>query len=363
MRPCFAEATHNHTTYWTDARAHVHARPAWPRQRTARCALLLSMLTTDFQAHAGVHIQGVHIQGVHIQGTAMHAGLQGPQLVLERERADGTPVRIDVLSFRGNRVAVRVHEPSSGLVREAEIHPRALVGATWSAESCDDAGTCHEITYRIAGVTRDESTNTMPEHAGNHDVWLYEVEYAELASSTPLNWAPVCRDDGDGLAGGVFVDGLWHTNGAREDGGYTFSCPDGVIAKCVSGWGYKPWKTLPSAEHGAVGLAALHQMCTRAARADYCGDGNAHTREGTLIDIFDGYGFNVRDESAPFTAESGFDQDLARWVERPRWPSGEPTDGGWRFATCGRPASDPTFGDEPAWLEVWSDPLLGLPTE
>jgi hypothetical protein len=361
MTACFAEATHSHIPYWTDVHENVRG-PKWPWQRTARCALLLSMLTTDFQAHAGVHLQGVHLQGVHLQGTAMHAGLQGRQLVVTHDPADGVAVRIDVLSFRGDRVAVRVHGPIGTEVRETEIHPTALVGATWSAESCDEEGECQEITYRIAGVLRDDSTNTMLEHAGNSDVWLYDVEYAELASPAPADWRSVC--DGDpGQTAGIFVDGLWHEDGAHDEEGYTFSCLDGVIAKCVRGWGYKPWKTLSSEEHGDVSLAALHQMCTRAARADYCGDGNAHTRDGTMIDIFDGYGFNVRNESLPFTAESGFDQDLARWVERPRWPTGEPTDDGWRFPTCERPASDPSFGDEPAWLEVWSDPLLGHPAE
>ncbi|HWN71140.1 MAG TPA: ADYC domain-containing protein, partial [Haliangium sp.] len=271
-------------------------------------------------------------------------------------------VRMDVLSFRGDEVVVHEYEPATGEVREAKIDPFKLVGASWTAESCDANGTCQEIAYRIADVVRDSSTNTMVEHASNDDVWLYEVEYAVLASPSPTDWRSVC--DGDaGPTAGLFVDGRWHEDGSREDGGYTFSCLDGVIAKCIRGWGYKPWKTLTSEEHGEVSLAPLHQMCTRAARADYCGDGNSYTRDGTWVDICDGYGFNVRDESRPFTAESSFDEDHARRVERPRWPTGEPTDDGWRFDTCERPASDATFGDEPAWLEVWSDPLLGQMTQ
>jgi hypothetical protein len=355
MTSCFAEATHSYTPYWTDAFENARG-PKWPWQRTARYSLVLSMLATiDFQAaHAGAHLQGAHLQGAHLQGahlqgTALHAGLQGQQLVLMLDRAGGAPIRIDVLGFRGEEVL-------------AVIHPTALVGASWTAESCDAEGTCQEIDYRIADVVRDESTNTMLEHSDNGDVWMYEIEYAVPASSTSVDWRSVCGGDAGPMAG-LFVDGLWHDDGTREDGGYTFSCPDGVIAKCVRGWGYKPWKTLISEEHGAVSLAPLHQMCTRAARADYCGDGNAYTRDGTLVDIFDGYGFNVRDESLPFTAESGFGEDHARWVQRPRWPTGEPMDDGWRFETCERPASDPTFESEPARLEVWSAPFLGHPNE
>jgi hypothetical protein len=346
MTPCFAEATHSHTSYWADTPIHVRG-PAWPWswpwswRRTAGCALLLSMLTTDFQAHAGVHCQSSHLQGADIEGAAMQAGLQGQQLAVV---LDGAPVRI--LGFRGDEVVVR-------------MHPTALLGATWSSESCDAVGTCQQIAYRIVDAVRDDSTNTMIEHADNEDVWLYQVEYAVLTSSTPADWRPVCGGDA-GPTAGLFVDGRWHNDGAHADGGYTFSCPDGVITKCVRGWGYKPWKRLTSEEHGEVSLAPLHQMCTRAARADYCGDGNSYTQDGTEVDIFDGYGFNVRNQSMRFfTAESGFDEDHARWVERPRWPTGEPIEDGWRFDTCTRPASDPTFGNEPAWLEVWSDPSLG----
>ncbi|HWN71607.1 MAG TPA: ADYC domain-containing protein, partial [Haliangium sp.] len=303
MTSCFAEATHSLTSYWTDARMNVRG-PKWPWQRTAGYALLLSMsmLITDFPTYAGVHCQGTHSQGaLPLQGTAMRAGLQGQQLEIMVAQASGAPVRMDVLSFRGDKVLVREHESPSSEVREAS----ELEGATWSAESCNAEGTCQEIAYRIARVMRDASINTMIEHSNNSDVPLYEIEYAVLTSPTPTDWRSVC--DGDaGPTAGLFVDGRWHDDGSREDGGYTFSCLDGVIAKCVRGWGYKPWKTLTSDEHGEVSLAPLHQMCTRAARADYCGDGNAHTRDGTEVDIVDGYGFNVRDERRQFTAESGF---------------------------------------------------------
>jgi hypothetical protein len=31
----------------------------------------------------------------------------------------------------------------------------------------------------------------------------------------------------------------------------------------------------------------MHWICTRAARADYCGNGTSHTRDGTTINIWD----------------------------------------------------------------------------
>ncbi|WNG28590.1 hypothetical protein F0U62_34745 [Cystobacter fuscus] len=79
------------------------------------------------------------------------------------------------------------------------------------------------------------------------------------------------------------VPGVWDARGARQEvaGKFTFACEAGAIAKCVE-WGYKPW-----AEKDGKSLADIHQACTRMARADYCGDGNNHTRDGNPIDVYD----------------------------------------------------------------------------
>jgi hypothetical protein len=42
----------------------------------------------------------------------------------------------------------------------------------------------------------------------------------------------------------------------------------------------------------------LHQACVRMIRADYCGDGRPHTRDGTRIDLYDRLGIQ-RDEPVP----------------------------------------------------------------
>jgi hypothetical protein len=79
------------------------------------------------------------------------------------------------------------------------------------------------------------------------------------------------------------VPGVWNARGARQEeaGAFTFACEAGAIAKCVE-WGYKPW-----AEKDGKSLTDIHQACTRMARADYCGDGNSHTRDGNPIDVYD----------------------------------------------------------------------------
>lgn len=99
----------------------------------------------------------------------------------------------------------------------------------------------------------------------------------------------VCEGDNQG----IFVPGTWDATGARHESAdlVTFACFPGAIAKCVN-WGYRPWQE---------GIDT-HQACTRMVRADYCGDGASHTRNGTPIDVFDDLGVN-----APERADLGFE--------------------------------------------------------
>jgi ADYC domain len=239
--------------------------------------------------------------------------------------------------------------------RAVQLPPRALVGFTWRSQACN-ATHCETISYRIAEVAQDTSTNTMLQHGDNNDVWLYRVEYRQASAHD--RWHAACDQGSADGAMGIFVDGQWSEDGAWHPGGWTFSCLNGVIAKCARSWGYKPWKTLRSPVHGDVDLQPLHQACTRAARADYCGSGTSHTRNGTLIDMFDVYGFNVRENVPGFQEESTFDEHGALSVSVPRWPTATPTETGWRFASCERPRQRPAQPATPL-IHVWSDPDKG----
>lgn len=122
------------------------------------------------------------------------------------------------------------------------------------------------------------------------DVWAYGLSYQDASGA----WWPVCA----GGVGAVPVMGRWDysqgtaTGGAKIDdpSAFTFGCIGSAIAKCVYA-GYKPWKTF-----AGVSLANHHQACTRAIRADYCGNGASYTSTGRVIDIYDDLGIQADTE-------------------------------------------------------------------
>jgi len=107
----------------------------------------------------------------------------------------------------------------------------------------------------------------------------------------------------------VVMAGVWDEHGAHHvvADKVTFSCENGVISKCAS-WGYRPW-----ANAGGHSLADAHQACTRMARADYCGNGQSHTRQGTMIEYYDALGFSPRATTATKEWDPGRAQFEAAW--------------------------------------------------
>jgi hypothetical protein len=115
---------------------------------------------------------------------------------------------------------------------------------------------------------------------------------------------------------------VWDDMGNRSSSGplFTFGCTTGVIATCYR-WGYRPWVT------GYGNLTITHWTCTRLARADYCGDGVAHTVDGTLINVWDNLGAPgpiLAQGSTPpgMSFEAAWDQNGALCFSHARWSLG-----------------------------------------
>lgn len=154
---------------------------------------------------------------------------------------------------------------------------------------------------RIASVTRD------PEHP---EIWRHEFE----TSDGHGGWKNACPPNPAGETWGLPV--MLPVGHPGRDGNVTVSCISGVVAKCVR-WGYPPWARGPNGED----LVAFHAACVRMARADYCGDGRPHTKQGTSIDNYDDLGIQTRGaaDDATYVFEAGWSPQGAVCVAHPRW--------------------------------------------
>ena len=151
-----------------------------------------------------------------------------------------------------------------------------LAGARFTGYVSDN-GT---INLRIDQVTSGPSPNS--------DLLQYAVSY-----DTPTGWRPLCGLDANSQAipawpvVGYFneADGSY----ASDTSKFQFVCRGGAIAKCLE-FGYRPWRAL---QNSAGTFESTWVACTRMVRADYCGDGTAHTTDGVLIDVADQDGLLV----------------------------------------------------------------------
>ena len=355
-------------------------RPGQHRRLGARSVLiagvlvLLHALPLSAPAHAarlpnGTNVQGTHVQGTHVQGRSVHGGLmqdtgtRNRRLIGVKSDPHGAPLMlVAIYGFHGDVVDALVWTRGAG---EPERLGRAseLIGLQWSESRCTDDGLCSIVNYRVAGGQPDASRSTMPRHGDNRDIWLYDIEYARAGEGSGPVWQNVCRPDAHGDARAMFLDGQWRADGSWDPSGHTIACTSGVLAKCARNWGYKPWQQARTSG-SLISLRPLHQACVRAARADYCGDGASHTRDGTLIDLFDRYGLNVREQVEGFSPEAGFDVEGATWVARPRWPRGDEDRGDMLWLqTCARPRRSMSAGGEAPLIQVWSRARAPQPRE
>jgi hypothetical protein len=224
--------------------------------------------------------------------------------------------------------------------------PEELVGATWT-QTVPGKGP-EQFVFRIVAAERDLSYNMMSPDSmspasgvginDNSEIWLFDIVFWNDELFNPTSgqygrWDNVCEGGGKGF----FMNGTWDATGTFSETGITFACERGVASKCARSWGYKPWVTVEHVDGYDVQLDALHRTCVRAAMADYCGDGVSYTRDDTIVDLIDAYGFNVpatqaelqalASEYAPGAAipyivetESYFSPRGAAAVHHYRWP-------------------------------------------
>jgi len=160
---------------------------------------------------------------------------------------------------------------------------------------------------RIDSVERDTR-----DPAG--EIVLYALSEQDARSG---EWRNLCLPDPEGRRLGFPLAGAFTPDGRYEPAhfGILLTCTGGAEGKCIR-FGYKPWGHGP----GNVCLAPYYQACVRLVRADYCGDGIGHTRDGTPIDIFDKIGIQRDEPAQGMTFEAAWGPDGAVCVRHTRLP-------------------------------------------
>jgi hypothetical protein len=217
----------------------------------------------------GIRLNGVQMNGIEMNGVEMN-GVEMNGVEMNGVEMNGT-----VLSgFRADNGAA---------VTGAGFIGATLIGAVAGGE---------EISLRIDDIEPTADP---------------EIQYYTVAYWSGTSWAPLCGQSGGDSIQAIPLAGRWDYSAGTPTGGsyiddpsmFTFACLTGALAKCTL-LGYKPWKmveeeTSDGEEHD-VPLRALHQACTRMIRADYCGDGVAHTQNGTPINTWDDFDIQKRDK-------------------------------------------------------------------
>ena len=146
------------------------------------------------------------------------------------------------------------------------------------------------------------------------ETYLYTIFFRDVDQT----WKNLCKPDIHNVAKAIVLKGFWNAKGAYQGGEkqVTLSCTNGALGKCVR-FGYKPWKTLNKRS-----LRDFHQSCVRMVRADYCGDGIGHTKDGTPINIYDSLGIQKPDTANDMSFEAAWGVNGAYCINHVRWPEG-----------------------------------------
>lgn len=223
-------------------------------------------------------------------------------------------------------------------------HPAVPIGPGTVLTAHNEQGVT--MTLRVDAVEKDSKDP-------DGDVFLYT---ASVRDPVDGGWRPFCLPDREGKTHAIPLQGTWDSarNHVASDSLITFACTNGALAKCVR-FGYKPWKKV----YG-ISLADYHQACVHVVPADYCGDGRAHTRDGTWIDLYDRLGIQKREPASGLVFEAAWSARGAVYLNKPRF-GGETL--GELVAQCPdrlhrRTPLDGPSVDPRAAMDRWPDALI-----
>ncbi|WP_437721979.1 ADYC domain-containing protein [Sorangium sp. So ce861] len=230
---------------------------------------------------AVTRLNGLHVNGLTSNGLAA-TGISAEGMSADDDAIEG--------------ITVDGAELVAGSTRGGDFAGSALVASFLDGST---------VALRIESAVQSPS---------DPDFWLYELSYRDGDHAVSA-----CGEGEDGAARpAIALAGRWDPSTGTATGGdwiddpsqLTLACLDSALAKCAMA-GYKPWQTVEECDGAgdcrSLSLRPFHQACTRMIRADYCGDGQPHTRNGVPVNIWD----NVAIQTPELTG--------AGWAKNAEW--------------------------------------------
>lgn len=222
-------------------------------------------------------------------------------------RADGRPVygKFDTNVFNNEPISLTFIDTASGVTYKGPD----LVGIETTGQLLD--GSTRQIRFKAYDGVTVPATN------------LYLVEYVDSGES-------VCGDREGQPIWAAILPQIYDENTGNEVASdptkYTFSCRFGALQRCQEMYYVKNGTGVESDGQSSRtrNLNDYHAACVKMLRADYCGNGPAHTFEGTTVDFYD-HLLNGNKAKTGTTGEDGFyfesewDIDGAHCLNATRW--------------------------------------------
>jgi hypothetical protein len=244
------------------------------------------------------YVNNAYVNNAYVNNAYVNSGpLTGTRMPGMIKYSTGATVQYPWLD--GSQLTGWTYETGSWVFHSGEYFEGILMQATTkSPTSADERALWLWIADAVGA-----STNT-------GDVWAYLVLAYIPQDDGSYNWMPLCGyDQAQNPIYAMPLNGEWDYTSGTVYGGrkmsstgdtVTFACLDAALGKCAaSGFantmGYRPWEGHWRCVADETGTCVytyvpgedVHQACTRMVRADYCGDGTAHTLNGTFIDVYD----------------------------------------------------------------------------
>jgi ADYC domain len=238
---------------------------------------------------------------------------------------------MDARTFvRVDRFDLRSAVDDAGMpIVNVKVKARALSGTSQRTEAPLDAkswsgaaitGQLHCSNPKLKGKTRSIKARIVeaavdlipPLGTSTEPLWMaYRIE---LLLEDGRRVASACRDQDD-VAFPIL--GYWNEAGhyVRDPRKLSFACTKRHVATCLK-QGYLD-------DAGSEDRRALLEACTRMMRADYCGNGDSYTKDGTFIALWDNRNFAAKTPREPLQFEGAWTPTGLACSARLRWSEEE----------------------------------------